>query len=488
MDYRRLRALIARRSVRVVTCIALAAALCVVVPAAAQDETTLAGLLPDVILRDITLPTSASPGLSHSAHFSPLTGNDLGNPAVAIVESFNKLMVVQLSTFPLGSSAGGFTYTFDPGLGTFRRGSSSFGPSFAERASTIGHGRFSVGTNYQHVSYSRIEGNRLDNGTIKVYLRHHDCCSVGSGPPVPPFFGVIQEPDGSNLTPFFEGDVIETALSLNVTTNTAAFFGNYGVTDRWDVAVAVPIVNVNLDAKVVATIQRLATASNPLIHTFVAGDPDATHKTFERSGSATGLGDIVIRTKYRIADVSGGGIAAAADVRLPTGDEKNLLGGAAQAKLMLVLSTGAQRFYQHVNVGYTFSGTALKAVPGTTLPNAGQFPDEVGYAGGVEYIPHPKVTLVGDVVGRVLRDAGRLSLVDKTFQYELPGPVVLPPPSTTFKEFQPRPGNINLVFGTVGAKFNPVGNLLVSGSVLFPLTQAGLRSRVSTVIGVDFAF
>ena len=37
-------------------------------------------------------------------------------------------------------------------------------------------------------------------------------------------------------------------------------------------------------------------------------------------------------------------------------------------------------------------------------------------------------------------------------------------------------------------KYNPVGNLLISGSVLFPLTDAGLRSRLTTVIGLDYAF
>jgi hypothetical protein len=37
-------------------------------------------------------------------------------------------------------------------------------------------------------------------------------------------------------------------------------------------------------------------------------------------------------------------------------------------------------------------------------------------------------------------------------------------------------------------KFNLAGNLLVIGSVLFPLTNAGLRSRLTTVIGVDYAF
>jgi hypothetical protein len=44
------------------------------------------------------------------------------------------------------------------------------------------------------------------------------------------------------------------------------------------------------------------------------------------------------------------------------------------------------------------------------------------------------------------------------------------------------------VLGTGGVKFNPVGNWLISGSVLFPLTDAGIRSRVTTVVGLDYAF
>ena len=42
--------------------------------------------------------------------------------------------------------------------------------------------------------------------------------------------------------------------------------------------------------------------------------------------------------------------------------------------------------------------------------------------------------------------------------------------------------------GTGGVKFNLAGNLLITGSVLFPLTNVGLRSRVTTVIGMDYAF
>jgi hypothetical protein len=102
----------------------------------------LAEILPSLVLQDVTLPWTACRTKSTSAR---IESDELNNPAVGIVRSFNKLMMVQLSSFPLGSSAGGFTYTFDDSLGTFRRTSNSFGPSFAERATTIGPGEAQCG-------------------------------------------------------------------------------------------------------------------------------------------------------------------------------------------------------------------------------------------------------------------------------------------------------------------------------------------------------
>ena len=49
-------------------------------------------------------------------------------------------------------------------------------------------------------------------------------------------------------------------------------------------------------------------------------------------------------------------------------------------------------------------------------------------------------------------------------------------------------GHLTLLLGTGGVKFNLAGHLLVSGAVSVPLTNAGLRSRVTTVIGLDYAF
>jgi outer membrane putative beta-barrel porin/alpha-amylase len=467
--------------------------------AARAQNVPLAQLLPDLILREILVqsPTTGLPtgSLSHVAHFSPIEANELNNPVVGIVESFNTQMATQFSTFPLGSSTGGLTYVFDESVGTFRRGSASFGPLFAERALTIGRRKLSAGFNYQRTSYNTFEGQNLDDGSIKFYLRHQDCCTFNLlGPNT---LASFLQPNGTRLNPPFEGDLIEAALSLKATTHTTAVFANYGVTDHWDIGLAVPFVRVNLDASVRARILRLVTATNPDVHTFEIGNPDAT-RTVQRTGHASGLGDIVLRTKYHFLRMAGGGLAAAVDLRLPTGDENELLGtGGTEAKFLLVASSERGRFGQHVNLGYTAAeGEVAGTLAGLT---SAPIPDEINYSGGVEFVASPRLTVMGDVVGRTLRRAGRLDLVSKTFEYNAFSPTTPGPDcgfgsvgfvcaSTSLDEFAPRSGDLTLLLGTGGVKFNLTGNLLLSGSVLFPLTNAGLRSRLTTVIGVDYAF
>jgi hypothetical protein len=251
--------------------------------------------------------------------------------------------------------------------------------------------------------------------------------------------------------------------------------------------VLVPLVHVSMEADVQATIMRLSTANDPLTHTFEAGNVAATTKAFHEGGSATGLGDVVVRSQYRFLDFAGGGVAAGLDVRMPTGDQDNLLGAGGQAKMFAIVSGGNGRFMQHANFGYTATwgsvpNVGLLATLGGDLP----LPDELNYAAGLEYVVESRLTIVGDILGRSLRDAGRLDIVSKPFEYVTRngGPVQ----TISFDEFDPRPGNLNLTLGTIGAKYNPKGNLLISASILFPISSSGLKSGVTPVIGVDYAF
>jgi hypothetical protein len=459
--------------------------------AAAAQSANLSGLLPDLFLNDITLPEAGAPGNPHSGHFTLLNPTFGGSQAASIadpqsilaVEAFNDRLRSQFANFPLGSSTGGFTYTYDEQLGTYTRRTASFGPAFTERAVTIGRHKGSFGVNYQHTSFDTFGGEDLNDRSITFYLPHTDCCNAAAPPP-------------SELNPGFEGDLIEAALQLKATTDTFAMFATFGLTDRLDVGVAVPITRVDMEANVRATIIRLSTAATPLVHTFVQGQ-DVPEKIFTSSGDATGIGDIVLRSKYNFFTQGATALAAAVDLRLPTGDADNLLGlGTTQAKLYFIFSQNHDRLSPHLNIGYTASGS------GDRVPSGGYTPlgasDEFNYAGGIEFVASPQLTIIGDLLGRNLIDAGTVEAATKTFHF-IPGAasgatVDLQTSSTNpltnqpYRQLTLTPGNLNLVLGSAGVKYNPFPKVLVTGNVLFPLTSGGLRDRLTIALGVDFAF
>ncbi len=225
----------------------------------AQDV-PLSQLLVKLIQSDIRLAPPPAGFASHEAHF--LAGVD----QQLAPYFFNQQLLVQIATFPIGSPSGGFAFTFDPGLGTFQRATESFGPTFAERALTNGRGRLTVGANFQYSKYSSFEGEDLDAGAIKFYLHHAETTGL-----------------------FFEGDLIETALDLDLSSSTTTLFGNYGLTDNFDLAVSLPIVSVSMDARVAATVLRLATGASSSLHSFPNGTTTNTYHGLRavRPASAT---------------------------------------------------------------------------------------------------------------------------------------------------------------------------------------------------------
>ena len=128
---------------------ALAASLCLW-PGSASAHTLLSELLLKALLSDIQLAPPTAPFPSHEAHFQPILRPGEVAPGFQVNQleiplAMNSIIAAQLSSIPLGSSSGGFAYTFDPALGTFSRESSTFGSAFAERALTAGRGRWNAG-------------------------------------------------------------------------------------------------------------------------------------------------------------------------------------------------------------------------------------------------------------------------------------------------------------------------------------------------------
>jgi hypothetical protein len=468
-------------------------------PSAHAQQAPLSRLLPDLLTRAIVTPSSRSvptgqPGIPHEAHFLPALAQQ------SAAYELNKSIVTYLATFPIGSSSGGFTYESDPATGIPKRSSGNFGPAFAERALTVGKRQFSAGINFQRVDYDRFEGIDLEIGDASgpaFYLEHSDCClqQLPDGTP---------GPGNTPKDPAFEGDLLRMALGLRLRSSTAVVFASYGLTDRLDVGVALPFVRVEIDADVFAGLDRLS-RTNPFIHTFVANQDVATTRLVQ-SGSASGLGDVVLRTKLNLVASPGGGLALGADLRLPTGDGEELLGtGATQVKPYLIYSGDYGRVSPHVNLGYTFSSGELASGVGFELPDDSfaetvfrgraappptnlSVPDEINYAAGLSVALTPRATLSLDAIGRTIRDANRFGVVGRSFSFRTAnaGPVQ----TAQFDDAIGISGNGNLsiLLGVAGVKLNVARTLLLTANVLFPLNDSGLRAKVTPVVGLDYAF
>jgi hypothetical protein len=491
----------------------LSALLVFALPGAVSAQApNLAQLLPRLLSEAVTMPSTAAgvAGNPHEAHFLP--------DAAQLVAPYalNSAVVSQLATFPIGSSSGGFTYTTDDKTGLPARSSANFGPAFAERALTVGKGRFTAGFNLQRVEYGRFEGRSLSDGSVGFVLRHNECCPGQGVDGTPRLVPAVPTQDAN---PAFEGDIIEAQLSLGATTQTAAFFASYGLTNRLDLGVAVPIVRVELTGTMTSRLDRIATASNPSIHSFAAAgssaDPDT--KVVSERGEASGLGDIAFRAKYRALLRDGGGLAIGVDLRLPTGDEDQLLGtGATQFRPYLIWSQDFGRFSPHINAGYTWSNGSVSSdvgnfalgddvpAPIATAPDAYgavfhgtepppaitqlDVPDEIGWTVGFAAAAHPRLTLTFDAIGRTLLDVNRFGVVTNSYSYRVAnaGPLL-----TTEREafdVTRSSGTLTLALGVAGFKLNISKTLLLNAQLLFPLTDGGLRPGLTPVIGLDYAF
>ena len=429
---------------------------CLGAPRLYAQAFNLRDLLTQFLREGITLAPPQAPFPSHEAHFIAAD-----SPQFQAVQQFSSALANELSAFPVASSAGGFTYRFDPALGVFTRSADSFGPVYAERAETIGKGKFNLGINFSHFSFDHINDLTLRDGDLRLVFTHQDV-----------------NHDESDLQPFFEGDVITARLFLKIETDVTAFVVTYGVTDRFDLGVAVPLVHVNLEAQTDATIQRIATGTTaPDIHRFLNG---TSAETFRQSGSASGVGDVVLRGKFQILRGDRGGLAIAEDLRLPTGEERDLLGtGATQAKTFVIGSLHLGSFSPHVNAGYTWSANTNDDT---------DIPDEVAYTLGFDWAVSPRMTFAVDVLGRDRLNSRVVRVVDTTFQANTSasGPPNIV--TATFPRLVAEQGDSNSLQGSVGFKINPFGNFLITVNGLFSLNRKGLQDDFAPLVAVDYSF
>jgi hypothetical protein len=276
-------------------------------------------------------------------------------------------------------------------------------------------------------------------------------------------------------------DVITTNNSISASVSQSTFSLTYGASERFDISLGVPLIRTSLSVASDATIQRIGTAANPAIHFF--RDPDApgsygSERIFVANGSAAGLGDVIVRGKGTAFSTARGGIAVGLEARLPTGRAEDLLGsGSFGVKAFEAVSATYGRVAPHLNVGYQWNGrTVLSGDVATGVK--GDLPDELSYVVGADVGIEKRLSIAVDVLGRHSADAPRLS--SSTFT-----------PAGSQQAFQDIAfgvGSLNLVSGAFGLKANVAGTMLVTFNLQFKLNDAGVRTKVTPLVGIEYGF
>jgi len=292
-------------------------------------------------------------------------------------------------------------------------------------------------------------------------------------------------PDGTQV--LATADYIKTTNTIDLKVHQITAVATLGVTDRLDLSIAIPILDVRMDMRSDATITSFETAAdNPpcCVHQFDPSQPilagehffAADHASFFRATSAAGIGDIVFRGKYELLKGEKFGLAAGTDLRLPTGNELNFLGSGTWGVRPFAALSFSGRFAPRANLGYLFNGDSILA--GDISKNtSSRLPGSLTYSVGADYGVSPRLSLSADFLGQTLINAKRISAATFTDLDKLPVSNI-----STSEE------NVTQASVAVGGKINPFGKLLVTANILFRVNDAGLHSKPVPLVGLSYTF
>ncbi len=388
---------------------------------------------------------------AHGSHFVPSAVSANGS----LILFLGSAIGANIGNLPISATSSGTTFRLQAGVPVPT--STSAGPIFAERAQTMGRGRVFVGAGVSVFHFKSLRGVPLDNVHLNFTHVNADfpgCDSVFGG-------------DCSRMgIPQLENDVIGLDLNLGVNVRATTLALTYGLTDRIDIGVALPLVTVSVQG--VSNAQVIPFGPN--IAHFFAGtvdNPVLTASRFEE-GSATGLGDVAVRAKLGVSESARARFAILADARLPTGNKDNFLGSGNYAlRGVGIVSAQFGNFSPHANVGYLYRSGALNN-------------DYFLATAGFDHLLAPWATLAVDLVSELQVGVNRL---------RLPGPVVYDAPFHRTVQPSSIPNSPDdLINGAVGFKFLTGPGLTIVTNALIPLNRGGLRPDVAWTASLEYNF
>jgi hypothetical protein len=359
-----------------------------------------------------------------------------GTPVVNPLQPLDQALATQLTLVPLASPASGIVYTKNPATKLpIPSGTETFGPVLTERGETLYMKKLFLAATYQRFRFSSLDGVNLKEIPMLFYF----CNDDGQCGP------------------------IAVIVRVDVHLDQYAIFATYGVTNWLDASVAMPILRVSLGAGGVNCVEPYCSFQSP----------DGSITEFQNAavkGSATGIGDIILRAKASVFEARKFKFAVGVDIRVPSGDALNFLGaGAAGVKPFEALSRSG-KFSPHLNVAYQWNGESVLA--GAGQGQKGKLPEVLSYAAGADVAATRDLTLSADYLGEHVLNASRLESV-----------TTLGIPNTVASN-----GNFDTVRGAIGFKWKPLMDLLITGNALAKFDHNGLRHEVVPLAGISYTF
>lgn len=403
----------------------------------------------------LCLNSSINSASGHGDHYIGSTVEGTNN----LIGFLSGAIAQAVSNVPISTATSGITFRIVNGVPEAT--SSSAGPIFGERVQTLGKGRFLVGANVTGVEFNTVRGVPLDN--VAFTFTHQNVCRVGAvsaGCPGP-------FPQDTALgSPTFENDLIEVSTSMDLRMQVGSIYVTYGLFDRVDIGVGIPLVRVDLTGGSIATVIPL---TSPSPHFFGTSSDPLLQAGARMSGTETGLGDIAARIKVNLGGSDKAAFGLLTEARFPTGDEERFLGtGETAIRVLGIASARYGTFSPHINGGYIYrSGKSIT--------------DAIVATVGFDQLVSSRVTLAADLIGQF--QVGTNQLI-------LPGKVDFTVPPL---QRRVRPTNIpnredDIIDGSLGFKFLTGAGITIVTNALVPLNNGGIRGNLVWTTGLEYNF
>lgn len=327
-------------------------------------------------------------------------GLDTGAAVKEIAPTFSAAVAQAVTQeFPLATVSPAFIYRHNPTIDAYERLTSISGPLFAERALTLGKGKFNLSVGYSYLDFEELNGkdlNDLRSPALVGELFDDEEEPVGQVP--------AKVNLGSNERLFsapLSFSQLRARIDLKVHVIVPTL--RYGITDNWEASLSIPIVKSSLRVSnnTVQVVDLDPSSARFLFARDESGEISQFFGVFDFAGnavsreplikslprarqlpplssargSATGVGDLLLRTKYQFWRCRLGGGTLGVNLQLPSGSKRNFHGtGKTHVFTFLYFSQiWGERFEPHLNVGvdihtgnidrssflYTLGGTLL---------------------------------------------------------------------------------------------------------------------------------